>query len=437
MLGLGLNIITKRAMASPFILNKVKDAAAAYGLRKLKSTADKAIRVRRSSDNTEVDIGYAGKDLDTAALTGFAHYSDLPSIPNPSLAVDGDSDGINDGWSTNTSGTATRVYSITNGYQRIDHTTTVTQSTYTRVRIGSLSTTKATEGDIINLQMTAKRVSQSGSGSAAIIIITRTSAGGFINSAQTIITSTNDTAVNLTHTCPATTAYFEIALNVQGSTAGDAAVLDCKDITVLNHKTSAYVTKWYDQSGNGRHATQATAANQPRIVNGGVIDIGQTGRPKLTFDGVDDYFSSNTPTVTQPLTIFGVAKVSSTSAAYKSFFNGSTTATQTLLQLSDTGNYRKIYSGAVLQSTKIMSSTSAEVWAAVFNGASSALYVNGTLDASGNAGTIGMNGFTIGCERGISWWPGDINEIVVYPQVFDSSNRQAIEREQMKYYNIT
>lgn len=40
----------------------------AFGLRKLISTATNAIRVRRSSDNSEADIGFSGDDLDWAAL---------------------------------------------------------------------------------------------------------------------------------------------------------------------------------------------------------------------------------------------------------------------------------------------------------------------------------------------------------------------------------
>jgi hypothetical protein len=35
---------------------------------------------------------------------------------------------------------------------------------------------------------------------------------------------------------------------------------------------SCFVTTWYDQTGNGRHAAQTTAASQPRIVNAGTID---------------------------------------------------------------------------------------------------------------------------------------------------------------------
>lgn len=44
---------------------------AALGLKKLTSTATIAIRVRRSSDNAEQDIGFSGTSLDTTALATF------------------------------------------------------------------------------------------------------------------------------------------------------------------------------------------------------------------------------------------------------------------------------------------------------------------------------------------------------------------------------
>lgn len=44
----------------------------AYSLKKVISAANKSIRVRRSSDNAEQDIGFVGDTLDIAALTSFA-----------------------------------------------------------------------------------------------------------------------------------------------------------------------------------------------------------------------------------------------------------------------------------------------------------------------------------------------------------------------------
>jgi hypothetical protein len=54
------------------LLDDYPNAAAAYSLRKLRTAyTGSAIRVRRSNDNTEQDIGFVGNDLDTASLKTF------------------------------------------------------------------------------------------------------------------------------------------------------------------------------------------------------------------------------------------------------------------------------------------------------------------------------------------------------------------------------
>lgn len=56
----------------PLLLDLYPNAAAAYSLRKLRNAySGSAIRVRRSSDNAEQDIGFVGSNLDTTALTAF------------------------------------------------------------------------------------------------------------------------------------------------------------------------------------------------------------------------------------------------------------------------------------------------------------------------------------------------------------------------------
>jgi hypothetical protein len=56
----------------PLLLDLYPNAAAAYSVRKLRTAYTGAcIRVRRSSDNAEQDIGFSGNDLDTAALLAF------------------------------------------------------------------------------------------------------------------------------------------------------------------------------------------------------------------------------------------------------------------------------------------------------------------------------------------------------------------------------
>lgn len=53
------------------LLDKIPNAVCAYSLFKLKKSATKCIRVRRSSDNAEIDIGFANNKLDRIELFNF------------------------------------------------------------------------------------------------------------------------------------------------------------------------------------------------------------------------------------------------------------------------------------------------------------------------------------------------------------------------------
>jgi len=62
--------------SAPYILDQISGSLAAYSLRKLKSTATYCMRVRRSSDSTEQDIGFSSDGLiDIVALITFVGSS--------------------------------------------------------------------------------------------------------------------------------------------------------------------------------------------------------------------------------------------------------------------------------------------------------------------------------------------------------------------------
>jgi hypothetical protein len=65
------------------------------------------------------------------------------------------------------------------------------------------------------------------------------------------------------------------------------------------------VTTWYDQSGNGRNATQATAANQPRIVNSGSLDT-QLSKPAIQLINQSGNGFTTTLSLTNPFSIITV-----------------------------------------------------------------------------------------------------------------------------------
>jgi len=70
---------------------------------------------------------------------------------------------------------------------------------------------------------------------------------------------------------------------------------------------SGYLVTWYDQSGNGRHITNSTAATQPRIINAGTLDAAPNTRPAVFFDVASQLVSSSITWPAGPLQITTVA----------------------------------------------------------------------------------------------------------------------------------
>ena len=75
--------------------------------------------------------------------------------------------------------------------------------------------------------------------------------------------------------------------------------LDTATLKTFVGANSGFVTTWYDQSGDTLNLRQSTAANQPNIVNAGVIRRGAGNRPIINFDGTNDRLG-NTASITLP-----------------------------------------------------------------------------------------------------------------------------------------
>jgi hypothetical protein len=89
-----------------------------------------------------------------------------------------------------------------------------------------------------------------------------------------------------------------------------SGLLDSASLASFIGANSGYVVTWYDQSGGGNDFTQATKANQPRIVNAGTID------PYLVFDGTNDGMSSvNASGTPSAITVFMRGNLENTAGA--------------------------------------------------------------------------------------------------------------------------
>lgn len=89
--------------------------------------------------------------------------------------------------------------------------------------------------------------------------------------------------------------------------------LDTTSLASFVGSDSAYVTTFYDQTGNGYHLAQSTGSKQPRIVNAGVYDA------IVRWDGTDDAMAATSVPLSQPqLAIFidGILTPSASTLVY-------------------------------------------------------------------------------------------------------------------------
>ena len=83
--------------------------------------------------------------------------------------------------------------------------------------------------------------------------------------------------------------------------------LDTTSLLSFVGANDGFVTTWYDQSGNSRDAVSPTAATQPRIVLGGVLETKNT-KPAIYFN--DDwlkYSGQVIPSAANPFSYFTVS----------------------------------------------------------------------------------------------------------------------------------
>lgn len=167
-----------------------------------------------------------------------------------------------------------------------------------------------------------------------------------------------------------------------------------------------------DKSGNGNNVVQTGAANRPLYK----VNI-QNGLSCLFFDGSNDSMVSAaySSELSQPNTIFAVAK--SLEAATQSHVVqdgiASTKRQQTYYRYNE-GKYMSMYGGGFVENSQSWPSVFI-VLASLFNTTSSALYINGASIASGNAGTHGMTGVTLGADYSPNaFFDGYIGELLIY-----------------------
>jgi len=211
---------------------------------------------------------------------------------------------------------------------------------------------------------------------------------------------------------------------------------------------SVYVSKWYDQSGNGYHAAQSTAANQPMIVNAGAL-VTQNGQPSLLFSGNNNSGFSQAPIIPSMLTnnlylnvVFNpITKV----GGLLSWRGGSTNAAATFSCDTSAGNNPYMtYNWNDIASTwqyygQSVSLNTNYVAEAAYSPSSTSLFLNGSSVTNSVANTpspptnASGKGLDIASDYYQGSLAGNIGEIVI---ALSSASRAAIHGNQQAYWGF-
>lgn len=294
------------------ILDTYTGATAGYSIRRLTNTyTGGLIRVRRSSDDAEQDIGYDanGEDLDTFGLLAFVnadvdtHTSDFSSGTDGWFANGGTADGNIDGISDGTTSKDDVLRMTLSG-----------GSTNHSVRLnGAIGL-----GNVHDVSF--EYYIPSGQTLDGIKFQTNSGLDG--NYPQSVVGTW--TSVTISDWSISGGDQFRVYGTDGGSITIDADgdVFYLKNIVVTQTTADGHITTWYDQTGNGNNATNSTASEQPLIVDGGsIIYEGATiSRPAIEFDGVDDHLDIGT-TLTSGFHTFYLHQTTKTSGFEYLFYN--------------------------------------------------------------------------------------------------------------------
>ena len=146
---------------------------------------------------------------------------------------------------------------------------------------------------------------------------------------------------------------------------------------------NVYVVTWYDQSGNGNHASQFTVTNQPIFLKAGVL-LNENGNPTIEFTGVHSSINLTMASLVSLSngSLFGVGKL--VAAAASSGFADNGTYSYNINTFSNTGKFGVTLYGSTDAPSTLSYSNSLDAFAWSKSSANTYVEIN-TRTASGTA----------------------------------------------------
>jgi len=219
--------------------------------------------------------------------------------------------------------------------------------------------------------------------------------------------------------------------------------LNTTTLTTFCGANSCFVTTWYDQSGNANNATQTTNANQPRIVNAGVVETFNSRAGINWISAQSHHFLTGYVFSLSTATISTVFKPNSLVLA-QLFDIRSNGSGNPLIDCGGTDGFavrrRNDGNTLVLTSTHTNRNTSAHVTTKTYDGTTISSYLDGgdlrtaTSTSTTALGTFRMGIGTNGLTPTINFYNGYMGELIYMTSVLSTTDRQTLEGDQKTYY---
>ena len=305
--------LTKRRRRSNRFLNLktlVESLNPVSGLsmsRRLSSSVDNLIRVRLGSDNSELDIGFKNNVLDAQSLIDFGGYNLLgytEDLANNSFYVKSRSNVSESGTfngnkvfkiieATNDNDEHYLQVTLNNAGNNTFYTLSAVVKADTRnkirlaifmpgIKVGAqdYNLANGTIVDTNDVDNVASGIEFLEDGFYKIYLTVKSEVNTLVRPQIVILNDTyQQTYVGNEK------GFFISSLQMEISNQPPRAYQP----RLAGGASDCFVAKWYDQSGNGNHATQTVATNQPKIYDVLTGDITrENGKPAMVFDGVND-----------------------------------------------------------------------------------------------------------------------------------------------------
>ncbi len=394
------------------IANVFSNAASAYSLRipARSPYTGSLIKVRRSSDNSEADIGVAGAQL--AKNRFFA--TDTLWTKGANVTISGGAMVCGAGVLTiagqNMNLVTGRTYAITLFVNKTGF------ATVSRIR-ASTSNSLTAEGTNLTVLSAANPPN-----------------GLSIYSAQ--ITADAPNLVFASSDANWSGSIYRVSVQDISPTVDDERWLNEQALSEHVGINSGFVSIWYDQSGNARNATQPIGVGQPRIYNAGIIET-ENERPAIRFTVGGQILNAADPLNGDNNSDISYNWVGTSFIGRgQDGFGGGWSLLSINIALIANGLVGYTYSNPASGDTRLntvivdqgASTTVAQkFWSGI--GGTQSTFANKTLRDS----TVGL---TIGAQNGGTNL-GTLLEIAVFPVALTNAARVALERSQGAAYGIT